>query len=187
LLDAVLAHPKANGNALRALLQAYTSLRDTNQIHAVVEKLQALHKSAPGKDLYVALGLAEGLMLLEQTTAALPYGDEVLAHPGVDANSVLIVAQHAATAADYPRLERALEKLVKVAPDAPEAWYDLAALRASLNKMVEVMPALNQAIGLSKKRMKQDPKARDLIKDTLSDPRFAPLRTNPEFQRMLLP
>jgi len=186
ILDGILAHPKISGNALRALLQAYSSMKDTNQIQAVVAKLQSLHKSS-AKDLHVSLGLAEGLALLNRSKEAFAYEDEALANPGIDANSVLVVAQHAASLGDYGRLERCLEKLVQVAPDAPEAWYDLAALRASMNKMVEVMPALSRAIDLSKKRISKDPKARDLLKDTREDPRFAPLRNNPEFQRLLSP
>jgi len=100
---------------------------------------------------------------------------------------VVGAAQQAAACGDNVRLERALERLVQVAPDAPEAWYDLAALRASLNKMVEALPALNHAIDLSRKRLLKDPSARDLIKATKEDPRFAPLRTNQEFQRLLTP
>ena len=62
-------------------------------------------------------------------------------------------------------------------PDAgPEAWYDLAALKASLGNFSEALAVLKQALDLSALRLKGDPKARDLLAAASKDPRFDRLR-----------
>ena len=111
--------------------------------------------------------------------------DEALKNPVLDPNSALSAAQLAASAGDYVRLEHALETLTRLAPDAAEAWFDLAALRSSRGQMVEAMALLSKAIDLNRNRLQKDPKARDLTRDIREDPRFEPLRNNPEFQRLL--
>ncbi|MCX6915484.1 MAG: tetratricopeptide repeat protein, partial [Verrucomicrobia bacterium] len=66
-----------------------------------------------------------------------------------------------------------------------EAWYDLAVLRASLCKSSEALSALKQALELSAARLKQDPKARDLVQDARKDVRFDKLRKTPDFEKLV--
>ena len=185
VLDDILNHPKAGANALRALIQAYLAIGETNQIQTVVTRLESLHKLDRGKDLHVSLGLAEGFALLQRHKESMILLDEALKNPVLDPNSALSAAQLAASAGDYVRLEHALETLTRLAPDAAEAWFDLAALRSSRGQMVEAMASLSKAIDLNRNRLQKDPKARDLTRDIREDPRFEPLRNNPEFQRLL--
>jgi tetratricopeptide (TPR) repeat protein len=81
-------------------------------------------------------------------------------------------------------MEAALIKLTQLAPDLPEAWYDLAALRTALGKPQEALTALRRALDLSAKRKATDPKARDLAAETLKDASFTTLRENPEFKQL---
>ena len=86
---------------------------------------------------------------------------------------------------NHPKLETTLEKLIKVSPEMPEAWYTLAAVKLSLGKQPEVMPNLRKAIELSDKRHKTDPKATDLLAELQKDPKFAPIRDTPEFKQIV--
>jgi tetratricopeptide (TPR) repeat protein len=103
----------------------------------------------------------------------------------VDPYTVLATAQAYATLKDVPKLEATLEKLIKVMPDSPEAWYDLAALKTGLGKSAEALSALRQALDLSAKRLQRDPKAHDLLVNAKTEERFSPLRQLPEFQKLL--
>ena len=96
--------------------------------------------------------------------------------PGADASVLTKVAQQYAQMPNVPKLESTLERLVKMPAAGPEAWYDLAALKASLGKSSEALAALKQALELSAARLKRDPTARDLLKEAREDARFDTLR-----------
>src|SRR6185369_6231196 len=83
-----------------------------------------------------------------------------------------------------PKLEVALNKLVQLSPESPEAWYDLAASRAILGKVPDTLQALKKAMDLNKQRLAQNPKTNDLRVNALSDARFASFHNLPEFQAM---
>ena len=85
---------------------------------------------------------------------------------------MLSLAQAYAALGNVPKLEAALEKLTKVMPNSPEAWYDLAVLKAGIGKPAEALAALRQALDLSAKRLQRDPKARDLLASARKEERF---------------
>jgi predicted Zn-dependent protease len=95
------------------------------------------------------------------------------------------VAQQYAQMGNVPKLESTLERLVKLPAAGPEAWYDLAALKAGLSKSSEALAALKQALELSAERLQRDPKARDLLKEARRDARFDTLRQTPGFKNLL--
>jgi len=132
-----------------------------------------------------AFDLAAAYLSLGQTNRATQLLDNVLDNPAADSSAVLAVAQAYVSMANFPKIETALQKLVKLAPGQPEAWYDLAAMKATLGKNAEALQALRRALELSAARLKQDSKQRDLRTEALRDPRFAALRQNPEFQALL--
>jgi cytochrome c-type biogenesis protein CcmH/NrfG len=82
-------------------------------------------------------------------------------------------------------LLNALQRLVKLMPDSPEAWYDLAGIQATLSKAQEAIGSLTRALQLSKERLARQPEAKDLAGIAVKDQRFAALRELPEFQRLL--
>ena len=69
----------------------------------------------------------------------------------------------------------------------PEAYYDLAAIKAVLGKTSEALENLRIAMDLNAKRLARDPKASDLAATNRTDPRFDALRNLPEFQKIVPP
>jgi len=184
ILDRILNNPRANTIPLRALLQAYVSLNNTSKIEATVGRLATLFHADP-PDLQAGAALAEGYRDLQKPDLAAEVLDQVMSNPKVDANATLEVAQQFAALTNYPKLEAVLERLVRLAPDSPEAHYDLAAMKAILGKSDEAFASLRQALRLSAERLARDSKAKDLLRELQTDPRFNSLRRAPEFKALL--
>lgn len=131
-----------------------------------------------------AFDLAGAYVQMQNPERANQILDGLLTRPHVDPNAVLGVANAYAQMQNWPKLEVALEKLVQIMPDSPEAWYDLAAFKSNLGKPAEALPALRKAIELSAKRLAANPKATNLQAKAKTDDRFIALRQSPEFQRL---
>jgi Flp pilus assembly protein TadD len=113
--------------------------------------------------------------------------DQTLANPHISPNEIGVIAQFYAQTGNLPKLERTLERLVAIAPNDPEPWYDLAAIKIVLGKTNESLSDLRTSLDLSAKRLQQNPKARDLLAEVRKDNRFDPLRNLPEFQKLVPP
>jgi thioredoxin-like negative regulator of GroEL len=183
VLDGVLNHTNVDASALRALLQAYASMANTGRLEATVAKLENRFHSNP-TNFNAALGLAEGYERLKKNQLAIQTLDQVLNSPQVDPNTLVQVAQQYATLLDFAKLEASLEKLVRLMPSSPEAWYDLAALKATLGKSADALTALRKALELSAQRLKTEPQARNLLSEVQKDPHFSALRQTPEYKQM---
>jgi tetratricopeptide (TPR) repeat protein len=183
VLTNIIRHPKADSAAFRAAVQAFASMNQRQQIQSMIDFLQG-QLAADSNRFDAALGIAEASRALQQNDTAVVALDSILNNPRADANAVLQVAQVYAALANFPRLEATLDKLVLVAPTSPEAWYDLAAMKASLNKNSECLIALGKAIDLSESRLKIDTNARNLVIEARKDERFKALRDLPEFKKI---
>jgi tetratricopeptide (TPR) repeat protein len=150
---------------------------------AQMEKLVKDHPT----DFQSAFNLAGTYLQMHQTNQAMEILDRVLNDAGTNSGAVYAVVQAYAQIGNYQKLETALDKLVTVVPDNPEAWYDLAALKAHLGKSQDSLKALGHALPMSAKRHAQDPKARDLIAETEKDARFAAIRQMPEYKLLAVP
>ena len=186
VLDGILNSPSVNAQALRALLQAYSSISNTPKLQATVDKLQAQFRANPS-NLGAGLGVAEGCHQLHQTAPAFQVLDGLLNHPLADANVMIQIAQQYATLGNYPKLQAALEKLVRLAPNSPEANYDLAAVEAVLGQSTQSLASLRIALDLSAQRLKSDPKSKNLLAEVQVDARFTSLRQSPEFKQLCSP
>jgi thioredoxin-like negative regulator of GroEL len=183
-LDHVLNSPHADVNAFRALVQAYSSIQASSKLQTTADKLQAQFRTNPA-NLSAGLGYAEACRDLRKPELASQVLDQILNSSNVDAAATLQVAQQYASMLNYQKLESTLEKLVKLVPDSAEAWYDLASLKASLDKPTEAIQDLRRAVTLSNQRRQQDPKARDLGTEARTDQRFAGLRQMAEFKQLV--
>ncbi len=132
-----------------------------------------------------ALDLASAYGQVQDTKRRVTVLQALSDRPDLHAKFLRQLAQQYVQMGNMPRLESTLERLVKLAPVSAEAWYDLAAVKAGLGKSSEALAALKQALDLSAARLKRDPTARDLLKDTRKDARFDPLRQTPEFKNLL--
>ncbi|MFM2082847.1 MAG: hypothetical protein RL380_1538, partial [Verrucomicrobiota bacterium] len=129
-----------------------------------------------------AFDLAAAYHQMGRTNEANTLLDQVATHPKADARVLLTIAQANAAMGDYPALEKTLARIVVLAPDDPENWYNLAALKSVIGKKDEALAALQKFKTLNVARLAKDPKARDLLAEAAKDPRFDPIRTTPEFQ-----
>jgi tetratricopeptide (TPR) repeat protein len=129
--------------------------------------------------------LASAYFQMRQTDRVGALFDQTLANPHVSPNEIGVIAQFYAQTGNLPKLERTLERLVAIAPNEPEPWYDLAAIKIVLGKTNESLQDLRTSLDLSAKRLQQNPKARDLLAEVRKDNRFDPLRNLPEFQKLV--
>jgi tetratricopeptide (TPR) repeat protein len=131
--------------------------------------------------------LASLYIEMNRTTDALILFDRLIEQPGVDLNTVLSVANAYAQLQEGQRLATALERLVVMTPDSPEAWYDLASTQAILGQYDQALQTLAQAIELSNARLAADPRQPDLRHGATTNASFIPIRNRPEFQRLTPP
>jgi thioredoxin-like negative regulator of GroEL len=182
-LDQVLNGSNVPTALLRSLLPVYSTLSNEPKLQKTSALLASQFQSDPA-NLEAGIALAESYRDLHQSQRALQILDEVIGSPNADGNVTVQAAQEFAALADYPRLEVALEKLARLEPNSPEAWYDLAALRSILGKSSASLQALRQALKLGAERRIRDPKARDLLAEVQQDPRFQAIRPLPEFREL---
>jgi tetratricopeptide (TPR) repeat protein len=137
--------------------------------------------------LQVAFDLAVTYLQMQQTDRAVQVLSGIASSPYAQGQAVLTVAKIFAQMLNWPRLETTLERFVTLEPSNPEAWFDLAALKANLGKPADSLPALKKALDLSAQRLKRDPKAFNLLEQTRKDARFSAMRQMPEFQKLVSP
>jgi tetratricopeptide (TPR) repeat protein len=128
--------------------------------------------------------LAQKLMQLGQNERAFQVLDGVLANPQASVPMVMSVADAYNRLGQPLKLQGALEALTRLAPDSPEAWYDLAASHATLGQDPAALETLKKALQLNDERLKKDPKATDIRNSLAADGRFAKLRETPEFKAL---
>ena len=133
------------------------------------------------------LALGGTYLQMQQTNRAMEIFNLALASPAIKFQDAAIIAQQFAGMNNLARLETALQKLVNLAPDQPEARYDLAALQTINGRAAEALQNLKIALEISAKRHATDPAARDLAATVRTDPRFAGLRPLPDFQKLVTP
>lgn len=128
--------------------------------------------------------LAQAYIQVGQNDRAFALLDGILTNSHSTIPMVMSIADAYNRLGQPAKLQSALERLTELAPDSPEAWYDLAASRASVGQNGPALDALKKVLSLNAKRLAQNPKTNDLRATLNGDPRFAHLRDTPEFKAL---
>jgi tetratricopeptide (TPR) repeat protein len=180
-------NPADVANAM-ALAQAYLDnqlfQQATQVFSSVVTSLRPEWQANPTNPTTGAY-LAAAHIQLRQPVAAKIVLDKLVDLPGIDPNTLIAAAQTYAQLGDGTRLESTLRRLVEIAPNNAEAWYDYSGVLATLNQGPAAFNALENALRLSDARRAQQPTARDLRSVARTDPRFQALRTLPDWTRLV--
>jgi hypothetical protein len=171
----------ANLHAFKAQQQAGAVPPQANDLQLLQEQV----RSNP-TNFQLRIELARLYLQMQQTNTAGQTLDPIMtATANLTAADLIRAAQLYGAMGNWSNLEAMLEKLVKVSPESPEAWYDLAGFKANLSKSNEALSALTRALDLNTKRLQTNPKAPDLLNVARTDPRFNGLRQAPEFQKLV--
>jgi len=171
---------------VNSLRQAAKQSAEMEKVRSNFAKLQEDVRNNP-TNYQAAFNLASAYLSVQQTNMAIAVFDRVLGQSNVDPQAVYFIADYYANSQNLPKLEGALEALVKVMPEKAEAWYDLAALRSTVGKNAESLAALARALELSASRLRENPKASNLLLTARTDPRLTLLRQLPEFKKLVPP
>jgi tetratricopeptide (TPR) repeat protein len=173
-----------NLNAIKAQTTAMS--QSVSQLQNEVPQLESQVKSQP-TNIMLQFELAQKLIQLGQNDRAFQVLDGVLTNPDATVPMVMSVADAYNKLGQPLKLQAALERLARLAPESPEAWYDLAASHATLGQNPQAIQALKQALALNTQRLVQNPKTNDIRGTLAGDPRFAAVRNTPEFKALLAP
>lgn len=157
-----------------------------NQLQNQLPQLEAQLKADPTNG-QLAFNLVSAYLAVQNTNSALEVLDSLVANAKVDNQVLLSVAQAYVQLGHPARLEPVFMRLTRAMPTNAEAWYDLAAIQATINKLPQAVESLAKAIQVSNERMAQQPGAANLSVKAQSDPRFAPLRALPQYQQIFAP
>src|SRR5262249_52519931 len=125
------------------------------------------------------------LMQSQQTVRAGEVLQKIVADPEAGATEMIFVAQMASNLGLLPEVEKALLRLVKLTPDSPEAWFDLAGVQAILNQPTQALASLSESLKRNSQRRIQQPTSPNLFTNALVDEKFNPIRQLPDFQRII--
>ena len=151
-----------------------------------IRSMESMAQTNPANVQNLVL-LGSAYIQMQQSDRALKLFDVALARPEISVVAAQSIAQYCAQLGDLPRCQKAIEKLVALAPDQPEPHYDLAALDAVLGRSPAAMQELKMALDLNARRLAANPKATDLLETARTDDRLNNLRSLPEFQKIVPP
>ena len=181
------ASPASHSLALSiaSLLQQRQKTSEASQLVAgVIGRLEAEAKAQP-TNLETGLVLAQAYTQGQKNHEAIVLLDGLLKGPNLNSRFLVSAAQLLSQLGAVAQLEMVLNKLAQLEPDRAEVWFDLAGMQAMLSKTNEAMQSLEKALALYRKRPEKTPGASDLPAIAAQDPRFAALRQNPNFTKLL--
>ena len=154
------------------------------QIQKEIADLENSLKTNPS-DFSNAFLLASKYIAVQQQERALQILDNIVDTPGVPAPAVYSVVQAYVQMQNLPKIASTLTKYVKLAPDQPDAWYNLAKTEAVLGKPSEALEHLAQAMKLNSQLLSKNVGWHDLRPEALKDPSFTALRAMSNYQTIM--
>ena len=127
------------------------------------------------------------MMQLQQTNRANELFNKAIDSPNIKYQDAAAVAQFFGQMANITGFEKALRKLVSLAPDLPEHRYNLAAVEAITGRTTEALADLKTSVDLNAKRLATNPAANNILSMIRNDPNINNLRGLPEFQKIVPP
>ena len=172
----------ANPDDLKMAFDLITAHIGAGNTNRAFQLLQGMVARKPN-DFTTVASAAQAYAQLKRPQEAARLLNTLLQQPTLDANALTTIAHLFSEIGDVVHLEITLSKLTTIIPESPEAWYDLAAIRAVMGtKNQEALKALSKAIQLSNARLAKDPNAGNLIKTAEGDNRFQALKKLPGYE-----
>jgi tetratricopeptide (TPR) repeat protein len=157
---------------------------DASKALAMLTQMEQQVRDNPG-DLKAAVTLAQAYFQMQQTAKSAQVLDAVMSNTNADGAVLSNVVGLYYTMRNFQKLNEAFKKLVQVAPDVPENWYNLASLESAMGQAPDAIKDLRRALEENAKRQARDPHMPNLALKVLSDPNFAPITNQPEFQSLI--
>jgi tetratricopeptide (TPR) repeat protein len=157
---------------------------DPAQLNTENAKLEALLSQSP-TNLAATMKLVQNYQQAKQNNKVIAVLDRLVAAPGADTAMLLFAAQKYNELAQLPKVAQALQKLVSVIPNNPEAWYDLAGVQMLLNMRTQALASLKQSLENNRLRLAADPNSANLYFTVTGDVRFAALRELAEYNQLI--
>lgn len=184
---------RANPTNAQAALQlaiSYVQLEKTNDALAVLDSVA----QNSGSNVVALVQVAQAYGQLGQKEQARltvdrlrPLADQILAHPQSEASQLQAALQTFQMAANVPRMEECLSRLVELNPTSPELWYDLGAILTFQQKTNAALSAVSNALHHSDIRLRQNPASQNLRSMATNDGRFKAIHPHPDFKRIMTP
>jgi len=179
--------PNFNGSEqLKGLIQQLGNFKKQSDSRLNVGQLEQAFR-ANLANLANGVALARQYLSSGQTSKADQVLDEIVANPAATGDILGTAAQLYSQQGKLDKLERVLVRMTEATPESPEAWFDLARLRAVLGKKPEAITALKQALALNARRLQANPAARDLAAGLAKDGSFNSLKDEAEFKKLTVP
>jgi hypothetical protein len=182
-----------NNNQVHDLYNQLKAVRDNNQRNPNAgmmmpsKPVAELEKdfAANPNDMRTAAALVSSYLQSQQKAKAEAVMDAMVANPHAEANAVVFVVNYyIQNDMNFAKLEPAFKRLTEVEPHSPEAWRELAALEIHQSNNEGALKALEHAAIENSGRLKQNPKAPDILAGMSTDARFDSVRQMPEFKRI---
>ncbi|MFO1475885.1 MAG: DUF2723 domain-containing protein [Verrucomicrobiota bacterium] len=178
-----------NGAIVNMIDQLNRMKSQPDLISATQEEIQTLNqqfKSNPD-DFQKGFDLASKYMQIHEPDHATQVLESMLNNPHASVDVIMSLVRAFAEMNDVNHLAMALEKVVQIDPNQPEAWYDLGFTKLAQGKPADALQCLKRAMDLNTQRLAQNPKAHDLRQELDKDARFAGLRNTPQFKELFPP
>jgi tetratricopeptide (TPR) repeat protein len=151
-----------------------------------IDQMENIARTNPG-NITNLIYLGGTMLQLQQTNRAMELFNQAIDNPNIKYSDAAAVAQFFGQLGQLTGFEKALRKIIVLAPDAPEHRYNLAAVEAVSGRTTEALADLKLALDLNAKRLAANPAANNILNVIRSDPNINALRGLPEFQKLVPP